>query len=219
MAENNEVKTKKNQATNNKKSTNAKGTTKKNTAQVAKKANEKKKVETTQGSKAQGSQNKNTPKKTNNKNNGNKKAPVAKKNTKKATEHKPLDQEKAMPKELDQEKSEVQKEKIETPKKGEVAEPPLVEVNFKELADMREEEETLAAHKLSDGERLLKRKDKLVDIGILVVIVGLFVLVLTTYLTGSLDLSYELTNTLVILSLVIEAIGICIIVANSFNRK
>ena len=44
------------------------------------------------------------------------------------------------------------------------------------------------------------KKDKLVDLGILVIIIGLFILVLTTYLTSAMDLSYTVTNNLVILA-------------------
>ena len=63
------------------------------------------------------------------------------------------------------------------------------------------------------------KRDKLIDLGILVVIVGLFILVLTTYLTGSLDLSYTITNYLVIAALAVEAIGIIVIIYNSIRKK
>ena len=64
-----------------------------------------------------------------------------------------------------------------------------------------------------------ERKDKLVDVGILVVICGLFVLILTTYLSFSIDLDYKLTNTGVVVALIIEFIGIILVIANSFNKK
>ena len=63
------------------------------------------------------------------------------------------------------------------------------------------------------------KKEKLIDLGILIVIVGLLVLVVTTYLTGSLDLSYQITNYLVIGALSIEVIGILVIIFNSIKKK
>ena len=63
------------------------------------------------------------------------------------------------------------------------------------------------------------KKDNLVDIGILVVIIGLFILIITTYLSFSVDLSYMLTNTGVIIALIVELTGISIVVTNSINKK
>ena len=63
------------------------------------------------------------------------------------------------------------------------------------------------------------KKDNLVDIGILVVIIGLFILIITTYLSFSVDLSYILTNTGVIIALIVELTGISIVVTNSINKK
>ena len=57
------------------------------------------------------------------------------------------------------------------------------------------------------------------NLGIVIVIIGLFILVLTTYLTGSLDLSYTITNYLVIGALVVELVGIIIIIVNSIRKK
>ena len=82
--------------------------------------------------------------------------------------------------------------------------------NLKKInREMRKEQRIAAADK----------RDKLIDLGILVVIIGLFILVLTTYLTGSLDLSYTITNYLVITALVVEAIGIIVIIYNSIRKK
>ena len=64
-----------------------------------------------------------------------------------------------------------------------------------------------------------EKKEKLTDLGILIVIIGLLILVLTTYLTGSLDLSYTITNYLVIGALVVELVGIIIIIVNSIRKK
>ena len=63
------------------------------------------------------------------------------------------------------------------------------------------------------------KKDNRVDIGILVVIIGLFILIITTYLSFSVDLSYMLTNTGVIIALIVELTGISIVVTNSINKK
>ena len=64
-----------------------------------------------------------------------------------------------------------------------------------------------------------KKKEKRVDLGILVVIAGLFILILTTYLSFSIDLNYKVTNTGVVIALVVELTGIIIVIANSFRRN
>ena len=63
-----------------------------------------------------------------------------------------------------------------------------------------------------------KEKDKSIDLGILIVVMGLFLLVITTYFSKALTLSSLVTNILVILSLVIEAFGIIVIIVNSIRK-
>jgi len=64
----------------------------------------------------------------------------------------------------------------------------------------------------------LKNKDKIVDIGIVIVIIGLFILVLTTYLTSAIELSYQDVNMLVIISIAIEALGVAIMLVGTINK-
>ena len=67
-------------------------------------------------------------------------------------------------------------------------------------------------------ERIGKEKDRSIDLGILIVVIGLFVLVITTYFSKALTLSDIVTNILVITSLLIEAFGIVVIIVNSIRK-
>ena len=64
-----------------------------------------------------------------------------------------------------------------------------------------------------------KKRDQWVDLGILIIILGLFVLVLTTYLTTSTDISYTLTNNFVLGAVGIQAVGLILIICNIFRKK
>lgn len=64
-----------------------------------------------------------------------------------------------------------------------------------------------------------EKRDKLIDVGILIAIIGLFILVLTAYLATSTDLSYTTTNNLVMIAVGVQAIALVIIICNIFRRK
>ena len=97
----------------------------------------------------------------------------------------------------------------------------IVNLNYKkptETSPVKDEVIPLGRD-LREREAKLKKKDKMVDFGILVVICGLFILILTTYLSFSIDLSYKVTNTGVVIALVVELVGIALVIANSFSKK
>lgn len=64
----------------------------------------------------------------------------------------------------------------------------------------------------------VSKKDKLIDTGILVVIIGLFVLLVTAYLATTLSLTNTVTKILVGVSLVTELTGIILIIIGSIKK-
>ncbi len=97
----------------------------------------------------------------------------------------------------------------------------IVNLNLKKTTEesaIKKEVIPLSKNNNSNAE-INKRKEKRVDLGILVVIAGLFILILTTYLSFSIDLNYKVTNTGVVIALVVELTGIIIVIANSFRRN
>lgn len=139
---------------------------------------------------------------------------AAKKTTTTATSKSSVTKNTNTPKKTTTAKKKAEPKKVTQEKKEEVINPPIQNI-------IEEKQPVIKEEKIENIELNEKNasKDKLVDLGILIVIVGLFILVLTTYLTSSLDLSYRMTNNLVIVSLIVEAIGICVIIANSIRRK
>ncbi len=97
----------------------------------------------------------------------------------------------------------------------------IVNLNYKKPAETSPiSDEVIPLGKdLHEKEERMKKKDKMVDLGILVIICGLFILIITTYLSFSIDLSYKVTNTGVVIALVVELVGIALVIANSFSRK
>ena len=85
-------------------------------------------------------------------------------------------------------------------------------------AEMEEITKKIQIVKAEVEKKGLKNKDKIVDIGIVVVIIGLFILVLTTYLTSAIELSYQDVNMLVIISIAIEALGVAIMLVGTINK-
>lgn len=63
-----------------------------------------------------------------------------------------------------------------------------------------------------------KKYDRRVDVGILLLIIGLFGLLITLYLTSTMELSHNVTNGLVIGSMALEVVGIIVILYNSFCK-
>lgn len=111
--------------------------------------------------------------------------------------------------------------KTVVPKPVEVKEP---EVVIEEVTPTVETNLTKEEVKIVEKHvELEKQKDdkisKRVDLGILTVIIGLFLLVLTTYLSSEMDLTIETTRILIIVSLVIEAIGMLVMIVNIWKRK
>ncbi len=142
----------------------------------------------------------------------------------------PVHQEKTAEKKVAKKTTEKPKEatttKKEQPKVEKVKEDVLiyqeviVNEEQKEAAPVKNEERHTEVKELERvDDNLDKKINKRIDIGILTVIIGLFVLVLTTYLSGEIDLSIEVTRILIVASLVIEAIGMLIMVVNIWKRK
>lgn len=88
--------------------------------------------------------------------------------------------------------------------------------NKQEIIEIKKEVKELAK---KEETTKVKDNEKIIDFGIVVVIIGLFILVLTTYLTSAIDLSYQEVNILVIISIAIEALGVAIVLVGSLNRK
>lgn len=78
--------------------------------------------------------------------------------------------------------------------------------------------EEIASIKQEIKEENTTKKDKVIDAGIVVVVLGLFILVLTTYLTSVIELSYQETNILVIVALAVEALGVAIMLVGTFKK-
>ena len=82
----------------------------------------------------------------------------------------------------------------------------FVEENIKEELEDVKEYKTL-------------KKDRFVDAGILIVVIGLFVLVITAFLNNSMNLKDNIVMDLVIVSLSVEVIGIILIFISAFRKK
>ncbi len=104
---------------------------------------------------------------------------------------------------------------IDTPKERDDIAEAIKEDNKKEILEITQEIKLVQA---KEEKKELKNKDKIVDIGIVVVIIGLFILVLTTYLTSAIELSYQDVNMLVIISIAIEALGVAIMLVGTINK-
>ena len=104
---------------------------------------------------------------------------------------------------------------IDTPEERDDIAEAIKEENKQELLEITQEVKIVEAKK---EEKKIKNKDKIVDYGIVVVIIGLFILVLTTYLTSAIDLSYQDVNMLVIISIAIEALGVAIMLVGTINK-
>ena len=116
----------------------------------------------------------------------------------------------------------VEAEKVETPVVEETkTEDTITNLNEKNVKVNQTVKDEIVPVDTTIEEKEVKetKKDNMVDIGILVVIVGLFILIITTYLSFSVDLSYMLTNAGVIIALIVELTGISIVVANSISKK
>ena len=115
-------------------------------------------------------------------------------------------------------------ENVITPKAEEkpiVQEKPKIveEVKVQKEIKVEEEPKVIETPKEKSKEVVKSSKaDKLVDLGIIIIIIGLFVLVLTAYLTNKINMSFELTNTLAILSVLVEIVGIIIVIVNSIKK-
>ena len=104
----------------------------------------------------------------------------------------------------------VEIEQIDTEEeRNEIAET-IKEENKNEIAEIKEE--------IKESNELTS-KDKITDAGIVVVVIGLFILVLTTYLTSVIELSYQETNILVIVALTVEAIGVAVMLVGTFSKN
>lgn len=88
--------------------------------------------------------------------------------------------------------------------------------NKQEITEIKKEVKELVKKETTTK---IRDNEKIIDFGIVVVIIGLFILVLTTYLTSAIDLSYQEVNILVIISIAIEALGVAIVLVGSLNRK
>lgn len=104
---------------------------------------------------------------------------------------------------------------IDTPEERDDIAEAIKEDNKKEILEITQEIKLVQA---KEEKKELKNKDKIVDIGIVVVIIGLFILVLTTYLTSAIELSYQDVNMLVIISIAIEALGVAIMLVGTINK-
>ncbi len=87
-----------------------------------------------------------------------------------------------------------------------VSQPEFIEENIKEELEDVKEYKTL-------------KKDRFVDAGILIVVIGLFVLVVTAFLNNSMNLKDNIVMDLVIVSLSVEVIGIILIFISAFKKK
>ena len=138
-------------------------------------------------------------------------------NTKKSTTKKPvvktIEQNKVDIKNYDP--KEVEMTAIDTPEERDDIAEAIKEDNKKEILEITQEIKLVQA---KEEKKELKNKDKIVDIGIVVVIIGLFILVLTTYLTSAIELSYQDVNMLVIISIAIEALGVAIMLVGTINK-
>lgn len=158
-----------------------------------------------------------TTKATSNKSTATKK-PVAKKNTntKKNTQLKEYDIKKTVA------KKPVKKQAPKAPVVPEVVVPveeakpivhPMSEPNYEEV----KVEQPVVVEPVVTVNKPAK-KDKLIDTGILVVIIGLFILLVTTYLATTLSLTNTVTKILVGVSLVTELTGIILIIIGSVKK-
>jgi cobalamin biosynthesis Mg chelatase CobN len=110
---------------------------------------------------------------------------------------------------------EVELTAIDTPEERDDIADAIKEENKQELLEITQEVKIVEA---KVEEKKTKNKDKIVDYGIVVVIIGLFILVLTTYLTSAIELSYQYVNMLVIISIAIEALGVAIMLVGTINK-
>lgn len=99
-----------------------------------------------------------------------------------------------------------------------------VKVPVKEEPVVKEEivtksEEVIVEKAIKKDDARDAKINKRIDIGILTVIIGLFVLVLTTYLSTEMDLSIQTTRILIVSALAIEAIGMIVMIVNIWKRK
>lgn len=96
------------------------------------------------------------------------------------------------------------------------------EKELKKLVTETVEEPKVEEAKITKDEKVNverdKKYDRRVDVGILLLIIGLFGLLITLYLTSTMELSHNVTNGLVIGSMALEVVGIIVILYNSFCK-
>lgn len=235
MAETNNTKKKTNNAANtNKKGNNASknasrnNAVKKNNTKNSNNNNNKKNVNT---------KNNNGAKKNTNTKTATQKKPVAKTTVQKNTSNTtaPVVE---LPKIKEVKKTEVVEEVV-TPKQEEVKIEPVVEIaqekeiileveeiKVEPIVEVIEEkkEEPRHAKKLEKVKEPKQQKvntNKGVDLGILIVIIGLFILVLTTYLSSDagINLTMNTTKILIVAALIVEAIGMLVMIINIWRKK
>lgn len=120
-------------------------------------------------------------------------------------------------------KKPVKKETTKAPKVPEVVAPveevkPIIHpMSEPEYEEVKVEQPVVIAEPVITTNKPAK-KDKLIDTGILVVIIGLFVLLVTTYLATTLSLTNTVTKILVGVSLVTELTGIILIIIGSVKK-
>lgn len=107
---------------------------------------------------------------------------------------------------------------VENESVNEIALEEIIEVKELERPIKKEEkiQETVENKKI---EKIIQKDNKLMDAGILVVLIGMFILVLITYITSAFNLNYLITNILVGISLLIEAVGIIVIIISLGKKK
>ena len=110
-------------------------------------------------------------------------------------------------------------EVIETP--VELSEPTVIEEEKKleEVIEKEKELEKTQELSLSELKEEVKKAEKRIDIGIGIVLLGLIILIVTTYLSSATDIAKNIIDGLVVGSLAIEFIGIIVIIYNTIKSN
>jgi hypothetical protein len=115
----------------------------------------------------------------------------------------------------------VEEEPVEVETFIELTEPTVIEEDKKleEVIEKEIELEKTQELSLSELKEEVKKAEKRIDIGIGIVLLGLIILIVTTYLSSATDIAKNIIDGLVVGSLAIEFIGIIVIIYNTIKSN